>query len=124
MTDDPYRVRETGDQIDSPVESGPGLWRAAIVVCVVTNLGVLAIAADLASTPPGAVILPMMHGLWTFILALIGLLVGVPLSIGAMVERKQFSLSGLLVLLGNLLPLPLGYYAQQLVAAIVGFTMD
>ncbi len=127
MTDDPYTVKQETDQPASESAGPAGVeLRWAWIVAGITNLVAMGIMLPLAATPPGAVIFPLGRVVWMLLAGFVGFVVGIPLSIAAIRAERQRNrkLLAVVALVGCLSPVFVGHMTLNLLADMIGFTLD
>jgi hypothetical protein len=104
--------------------AGLGLCTIAALVVGIANVGAVGTILTLMDTPTGAAIRPMGHTMAAAMFALLGLVVGVPLSVAAIwTSRGAKRAIGVCLLIASFAPLPLSSFALHMLAEFCGFTL-
>ena len=101
-----------------------GLCAFAALVVGIANIGAVGVIMTLADTPAGAAIRPMGHTMAAAMFALLGLVVGAPLSVAVIwTSRGAKRAIGVCLLLASLSPFPLSSFSLHMLAEFCGFTL-
>ena len=101
-----------------------GFCTFAALVVGIANAGAVGTMLTLMNTPTGAAIRPMGHAMLATMFALLGLVVGAPLSVAAIwTSRGTKRAIGICLLFASLAPLPFSSFALHMLAEICGFTL-
>ena len=101
-----------------------GLCVFTALVLGIANIGAIGVIMTLADTPAGAASRPMGHTMAAAMFALLGLVVGAPLSVAAIwTSRGAKRAIGVCLLLASFAPLPLSSVSLHMLAELSGFTL-
>lgn len=122
----PYALASPSSVAEGPKNGvGRRLMWLSLGVATVSNSCAVGTMCTLIGVEAGRTIFPLGHGMLILAFSAAGLFVGAPMALVAcFFARGWWRALSLLIAVANLLPMPLGGWAMNLVARLGGFTID